>query len=111
MTRLRSATERLAHAVARLESAVENRSTGSAGDSDRESLEAALAAARQERDALDADRRDVAERLDAAIERLSAVLGEDAAAIAPDEAQGDAAASDDLVAAAERDPNAHAASG
>lgn len=109
MTRLRAATERLAHAVARLENAVENRAA--AGASDRESLEQALAAARRERDALDAQRQDVAARLDNAITRLSAVLGEDTAATLASSDESDAAAGHDLVAAAQRAPDQDASSG
>ena len=76
MGRLEEAKGRLDNALARLEAVAQRPvpETASGSDSD---AEAALVASRVQCAALEAQSREVSDRLDAAIERLQAVLKED----------------------------------
>jgi len=76
MGRLEEAKGRLDRALARLE-AVARRPVREAVPGSGSDAEAALAASRVQCAALEAQSREVSERLDAAIERLQAVLKED----------------------------------
>ena len=76
MGRLEEAKGRLDRALARLETAAQRPAREGAPVSNSET-EAALAAARAQCATLEAQSRDVSDRLDAAIETLQAILKED----------------------------------